>query len=239
VKDMMVTHPTFEQLSELADGSLGAAGGASTADRERVERHIASCDTCRTQVESVRQLLAEADDAAESIDPPEDLWLGIREELERRKVVALPGAGGSAESRRDLVARRRMLLGIAAVVLVTASSALTAAVMQARASQALVAAKAGPAAVRVLPASLVATEAGFLRTAQQLQASLDEQRDRLSPATIATVEHSLQVIDQAIAEAREALLSDPHNQALVDMFATNYERKLDLLRRATELAPRS
>ena len=72
-------------------------------------------------------------------------------------------------------------------------------------------------------------------TARQLEATLTLQRQRLSPKTIATVERSLAVIDSAIDEARRALLEDPSNRALVDIFAANYERKLDFLRRATEL----
>jgi len=53
------------------------------------------------------------------------------------------------------------------------------------------------------------------------------------------VERSLATIDTAIAEARVALTSDPGNQALVEILSSNYERKVDLLQRATELAPSS
>ena len=56
---------------------------------------------------------------------------------------------------------------------------------------------------------------------------------------MATVEHSLRIADSAIAEARAALASDPANAALAALFNSNYERKIDVLRRATELAPRT
>jgi hypothetical protein len=56
---------------------------------------------------------------------------------------------------------------------------------------------------------------------------------------VATVERSLRIADSAIAEARDALERDPSNVVLERLFASNYERKIDLLRRANELAPRT
>lgn len=231
--DAATWHPTFEQLSDLADPADGEPQDAH--ERARVAHHVTTCGACRDRVAAIRALLGEAAGAPRSVEPPDDLWPSIRSELERRKVVALPSARAGVMARHP----GRVVLAAAAVTLVMTSSALTATIMNARASRALVARVAERQETHVLPASLVATEASYLRTAQQLETALNEQRSRLSPATIATVEHSLRVIDQAIAEAREALVRDPGNQALVDMFATNYERKLDLLRRATELAPRT
>ena len=69
--------------------------------------------------------------------------------------------------------------------------------------------------------------------------TLDERRDSLAPSTVATVERSLRIADSAIAEARSALEQDPANRVLGELFVSNYERKIDLLRRATELAPRT
>ena len=63
--------------------------------------------------------------------------------------------------------------------------------------------------------------------------------DSLAPSTVATVERSLRIADSAIAEARSALEQDPANRVLGELFVSNYERKIDLLRRATELAPRT
>ena len=68
---------------------------------------------------------------------------------------------------------------------------------------------------------------------------LDERRDSLAPSTVATVERSLRIADSAIAEARAALERDPSNAVLAALFTSNYERKIDVLRRATELAPRT
>jgi hypothetical protein len=94
-------------------------------------------------------------------------------------------------------------------------------------------------AARALPASLVEVEGDYARAASDLRAALDARRGTLRPETIAQVERSLAIIDAAIAEARAALLRDPANQLLAEMLAAGYGRKLDLLRRATELPSRT
>jgi hypothetical protein len=95
-----------------------------------------------------------------------------------------------------------------------------------------------PAPAR-LPAHLVVAERGYARSMEALWRTLDERRDSLAPSTVATVERSLRIADSAIAEARSALERDPANRVLADLLVSNYERKLDLLRRASELAPRT
>ena len=68
-----------------------------------------------------------------------------------------------------------------------------------------------------------------------LERALKQGRGRLDPATIATVEHNLETIDQAIQQAREALAGDPANTYLSSHLVEARRRKLDLLRRATAL----
>jgi hypothetical protein len=94
-------------------------------------------------------------------------------------------------------------------------------------------------AARVLPASFRRAEGEYLRTIDELRSTLQVQRAVLKPETVATVEHSLSVVDLAIEEARQALLNDPSNQTLLDLLTASYERKLDLLRRAADLGART
>ena len=68
-----------------------------------------------------------------------------------------------------------------------------------------------------------------------LENALKTGRGRLDPSTIAVVEHNLQIIDQAINQAREALVGDPANTYLSGHLVEARRRKLDLLRRATAL----
>jgi hypothetical protein len=68
-----------------------------------------------------------------------------------------------------------------------------------------------------------------------LEKALQTGRGRLDASTIAIVEHNLQIIDQAIGQAREALVGDPANSYLSSHLVEARRRKLDLLRRATAL----
>ena len=163
------------------------------------------------------------------IAPPPDLWPAIRGELAPR-------------TRRTIHWDTRWRLAAAALLVAASSSILTMFAMRARehapATVAVTPRDTAPVTQR-LPAHLAVAERGYERSVDALWRTLDERRDSLAPSTVATVERSLRIADSAIAEARSALEQDPSNRVLAELFVSNYERKIDLLRRATELAPRT
>ena len=78
-------------------------------------------------------------------------------------------------------------------------------------------------------------DAQYNAAVADLENALKTGRGRLDSSTIAIVEHNLQIIDQAINQAREALVGDPANTYLSSHLVEARRRKLDLLRRATAL----
>jgi hypothetical protein len=72
-----------------------------------------------------------------------------------------------------------------------------------------------------------------------LENAVRKGRGRLDASTIAIVEHNLQIIDQAIDQARQALASDPANSYLSSHLFEARRRKLDLLRRAAAMSSES
>jgi hypothetical protein len=175
------------------------------------------------------------------IAPPADLWPSIRAELAPR-------------TSRTFQWNPRWRLAAAALLVAASSSVLTLLAVRGRggerapaavatggerASPAVPPADGAPSAATNLPTHLAVAERGYERSIDALWRTLDERRDSLAPSTVATVERSLRIADSAIAEARAALEQDPSNRVLADLLVSNYERKLDLLRRATELAPRT
>jgi hypothetical protein len=72
-----------------------------------------------------------------------------------------------------------------------------------------------------------------------LEKAVHKGRGRLDANTIAIVEHNLQIIDQAIEQARQALAGDPANSYLSSHLFEARRRKLDLLRRAAALSTES
>lgn len=97
--------------------------------------------------------------------------------------------------------------------------------------------RAAPALPRTEPSSrLVAFEdPAYDAAVADLQAILEDGRDRLDPSTVQVLEESLSTIDAAIADARRALEADPANARLSTYLAGTKQRKLELLREASQI----
>ena len=215
-------HIGLERLSDWVDGRL------PSDEAGEVERHVAVCARCAGQRERLVDLIAEARALPESIAPPAELWSAVRGRLAPPPVTVT-----------SLGTAQRWQLAAAAVVLVVLSASVTALLLRrpsaSESSRNLVATGRAPSTAPAQPAGARAVAADYEATIRQLRETLDERRSQLDPGTVAKVEASLRVIDSAIAEARGALAADPANLTLLDLLAASYERKLELLRRATEL----
>jgi hypothetical protein len=223
---MTTEHPSLEELSQLADGDLASDVAAG------VERHIGTCAACRATLERLRTLLERAAGLPSTIDPPPGAWRVIRGRLRDRSPVVAP--------RPRHWASAWGLRAAAAVLLVAGSSAITVLALRTRPpTGAATAPQIVAAAPVAMPASLAAVEQSYADVVEELTLTLEAQRGELSPATIATLERTLRVIDGAIAEARAALAADPANDTLLEVLSANYEQKVQLLRQASELPART
>jgi hypothetical protein len=241
-------HDILDQINDHADGTL------SPDEHEHVERHLAECEACRHEADAVRALLSEARALPRGITPSRDLWSGIAARIDATGAATptgapeAPASGGSTVIQVDFrpAARRspwvmRGLLAAAAVVLITLSSAITASLMRspaggplARGSTEAVGAPAQPAVVAAL-AAFQPAEREYIQTADELSAVLEARREILAPETVRIIEDNLQIIDQAIAEARAALEADPNNRELTQMLSGVYRKKVELLQDAVLL----
>ena len=220
---MTTGHLSFDQLSALADGAVPAD------DLPPIERHLAGCASCRAELARLRALIAQAAALPASFDPPADAWQGIRDRLRPQSRTV---ARGRAIRPREWVWR-----AAAAILLVAGSSTLTMLVLRSRSSDQMTTAQLS--VPPVAPAAVRAVDQSYAGVVDELTLTLRAQRNALAPETIATVERALRVIDEAIAEARAALAADPSNSALLDVLSANYEQKVQLLRRASELPART
>ena len=221
---MTTEHPPLERLSALVDHELGAAESAE------VERHLGSCPACRAELARLRALLGRVAALPRDAEPPPESWGVVRARLRPHS------------ARRTWRAHRGWSWGLraaAAILLVAGSSAITAIALRSRARgvpERVVHTQSG---APVLPASARAMERSYGDVVDELTATLDAQRNALAPGTVATLERSLRVIDQAITEARAALAADPANATLLDVLSANYQQKIELLRRVSELPART
>jgi len=213
-----------ERLSAYVDGALDGEALAAA------EAHLAGCAECRAAAQDLRRVVGLAR-ALDDRPPSRDLWPGIAE-----RIGAARGAGvvPLAPRRRLVVSLPQLIAAGVALALFSASLAGTAVHLLGRGT--------APAAVAAAPETAlplhVATAASSYDAAiDELEGILAARHSELDSTTIRTVEASLRVIDQAIAQARAALLRDPNNPYLNGHLRSTLDRKLDLLRRAA-LLPR-
>ena len=196
---------------DLIDPFLDGTLGA--AGRRELEEHLASCSACRDAMDDAGALRAPTAVLARSIEPPHDLWPAINRRLTRR----------AARPRWRLAA----LAAAAALLLMAGSSALTLWLVR------------DHGAPQAASGATPAIEAGYVTATADLMRALDAERGRLAPATVATLERNLAVIDAAIAESRAALAADPGNRDLEALLWASYRQKVALLQQASRLAERS
>jgi tetratricopeptide (TPR) repeat protein len=229
-----------DKLSEYLDDEL------SPREREAVESHLRGCAECAGVLEDLTRVV----ERARSLDrrpPRTDLWDGIAARIEahsaapRRVSLTLP----------QLAAAAALLIAVSAGVAwqfadrsttASRSAAGTATTEREASAERNASGERSHAADRFTGADIATVtfaDAQYDAAVSDLEKALQNGRGRLDKTTIAIVEHNLQIIDQAIEQARQALEADPANDYLSGHLVEARRRKLDLLRRATALTAES
>lgn len=224
---------THEVIRHLLDDYV--TGELTEDARGPVADHIAVCEICAVEVESLNKILARAADLPKSIDPPAEAWSHIRSVIERdNEAVAAHDMSSAAR-----LWQRSYVLAAAAILLVVLSSAGTALYMKSRSvdgsSSRSAASNGNTGATPATLAAFTIEENNYLRSVAVLQDLLDQQEALLAPETVAQLKASLRTIDEAILEARNALARDPANKLLIEMLSGTYRQKVDLMRRTAEM----
>jgi anti-sigma-K factor RskA len=223
---------THEIIRHLLDDYV--TGELTEDARGPVADHIAACEICRAEVESLRGILAQAADLPKSIDPPAGAWLNIRAAIERDKeaVSANRGTRGGEFWRQPYVLAAAIVL---AAVLSSGGTALYMSTRGVNTNASRQVAGVGDTGTQATFAAFAIEENNYLRNVAVLQDLLDQQEAKLAPETVAQLKSSLRTIDEAILEARNALARDPANKMLIEMLSGTYRQKVDLLRRTAEM----
>ena len=217
----MTHHLDDQTLSDLLDDGLDASA------RSAAEEHLTTCDACFTRLQQMRHLVERAATLPRTVPAPADEWAAIRARLNATETRVAPWW-----------ARRSVLLA-AGLALVIASSAVTALVVGGERKVAVQPAATPTQTTLALTPRLAALEQEYATVTGDLERELAERKHALAPETIAAVERSLHTIEEAIAEAREALARDPGSETLARLLVAGHDQKVELLRQATRLATRS
>ncbi|MCI0436300.1 MAG: zf-HC2 domain-containing protein [Gemmatimonadetes bacterium] len=216
----MTMHLTEANLNDWADDAL------PPGERGIVERHLAACPDCHDAAYALKELVGSLRTLPRDIAPPRDLRPGIAARIDHERA-------GDEAARRGWRERSlwsvRPQLAAAALVLMALSSVTTAWLVRRETGRV-------PAAMDGMVAEMAAAEAKYRDAAVELEALLRDVRHEMSPATTQLFDQSLATLDRALNETRAALDADPGNPTLTGIMIASYEKKIELLRRATELA---
>jgi anti-sigma factor RsiW len=204
-----------DAIHELIDGTLGPLR------RAELEQHLDLCDDCRALADDLRSI-RRATDALDRPLPPDRVWLQIAGRLRQEgRVVAVPVA-----ARRS----RGAILALAAALTLAVGSSLY---MVWPASQSPTTQATGnvpaPDSVESISQELELATQHYQNAITRLEQVAKSGDGSIDPQTAATLQKTLLVIDQAIAESRAALNAEPQSGAARDSLFDALRRKVTLL----------
>jgi anti-sigma factor RsiW len=231
----------IDALGEYMDGTLDADA------RARLERHLAGCEQCRRTADDLARIREMAATLPERT-PPDRVWVRVANELERQAGTGTPARRGWfawAQTRmaapRPGATRRLVPLAAAAVVLLGAAVGYFAFTRGAPAPGRTASAGAGGAPggtvvrasdddlVRSVQEELTLAESHYDKAIAGLEQIARAGQGTLDPQVAATLQKNLAVIDQAIADSRLALKSQPTSQLAQESLFEAFRRKVALL----------
>lgn len=225
----MTMHPGEARLNDYIDRELDPR-----AEADLVE-HLATCASCRAELEQMRGIVVAAAAMRDSIDPRRDLWPRIDARIDAESTVDIDA--WRTRSQSGLWAHRYQLVAAAVLLVLVASTGTLLLVREAERTDA-VALGQDPAGAPVRMVS-VPGHADYVLAIQELDALLREREGQIDPQTAEVVRRNMAIIDQAIRDAQSALASDPANGDLNRAVSAAYKTKINLLRRAVELPART
>lgn len=208
-----------DRLSEYLDDEL------TVAERAALEEHLRGCTGCRLLLSELRGVADRARSLPDT-SPAVDLWPGVAAEISSsgHRGSTVPAVRGP---RRFSFTLPQLVAASLALMVLSGGMVWLARLGGDRTDFPTVVAEAP------VPASLA--DAHYEEAIADLQQALEAGRAKLDPGTVRALERNLAAIDEAIAQCRHALASDPANAFLADHLAAAKKRKLALLRRANAL----
>lgn len=213
-----------EQIREQMDDYLG--GYLEAADRKAVESHAATCADCRASLKELQALLEQARQLGPGVSPDRNLWPGILEKIDESR------ARGWSNANRSWMALAAVLaLAVLLLPLLLRQQApepgdgVIAAATNSMAANAATLAKA----------DLARSEDRVLLVRRDLVEAIEIRRDLLGPEASQSVEESLLVLDQAVAEIQRALEENPDDRRLRLLLAAKYQHEVRLLQRVSRV----
>ncbi len=213
-----------DAILELADGTLGPIR------RAELQVHLDECPRCRALAADLVRIR----DMASSLDrvsPPDRVWLQIAGRLRQEGRVV-------ADERAVAPRRRIAVLGLAAALVIAVGASILVLLPRGDAGPTEPAAQGNAPAtdpVQSFADEIRLAEQHYQNAIAKLEEATKSEEDRLDPQTAAMLKKNLQVLDEAIAESRDALRVEPNSVAAVGALLEAMKRKVVVLQSALSL----
>lgn len=223
----MACQQYLNSIQEAVDGTIGSIR------RAELEMHLDQCEPCRALREDL-QRIHDAGAALPALDAPDRAWLQIAGRLRQEGRIRdeAPGEGPRRAYAGWLAAAAAFILAAAAaVMLLMPRTPPAAGTSQAPA----VASSATPGnapdvkSVETVQNEVDSAQQQFEKAIADLEKIAKANQQALDSGTSATIEKNLGIIDQAIAENRAAVKSEPTSVAARETLFEALRQKVSLL----------
>ena len=211
-------------IQEKVDGTIGSIR------RAQLDQHLDGCAACRALYEDLLRIHDAAADLP-ALAPPDRAWLQIAGRLRQEgRLEAVEKETPAARSGRGYA-----WLAIAAALVIAAGSAILLLVPRDKpASQAQIGSSGLARAANDTPAveavnAVEAAQAQFEKAIADLEKVARANQQALDPGTSATIEKNLGILDQAIADNRAAVKSEPASVTARETLFDALRQKVSLL----------
>jgi hypothetical protein len=220
----MTCNELLNRAAEIVDGDV------SPALRPAIDAHLASCAACRATIADL-QRIAQTAATLGHVAPPTTAWhrvaAGLQADPDFRRVAS------PSRRTRTLATPGWAWVAAAAVLVLFVGGGLWMLRESVPAGSRAAGAAAGNAAaespVESVEAELQLAADHYEKAISALERAANQADSPLDPELTATLRKNLEVIDQAIAESRGALRSQPDSRVAQESLLDAFRRKLALL----------
>lgn len=211
-------------IQELVDGTLGPIR------RAELELHLDQCDDCRAlaaDLARIRQAARELPPLA----PPDRVWLQVAGRLRQEgRIHDAPPVARRRNARLWLAAAAAVIIAAGASLYIALPRLQRAPVSPAAGSPTQAAGNAAPTqSVESVQNEVEQAQMQFEHAIADLEKVTKPNQKVLDPTTAATIDKNLNIIDQAIAENRAAVRSDPASAAAWSTLFDAFRQKVAVL----------
>ena len=216
----------LNSIHESIDGTIGSIR------RAELEMHLDQCEDCRALHDDLKRI-HDAAAALPRLDAPDRAWLQIAGRLRQEGRIhdeTKPPAIRRHSYIGWLAAAAALILAVtAAVILLRPSGPAPQTAQSAPPTTAPAVAATDPRALESATTAVEAAQDQFEKAIADLEKVAKANQQVLDPATSTTIDKNLGILDQAIAENRAAVKTDPTSAAARETLFETLRQKVTLL----------